>query len=215
MIGRGSRLTISTSARTYAYASRGTMTITLGRTQANRTVLIYAAPVGHKHWLWSGGKVNSAGRLRRAFGLRRTTKFTVVYRGDARDAPAITGVTLQAAAGVADGLSGYLRKTRVGGITYYVFRGSSTMVLHATVAPNKYGECLKPETQQWDTGIGWDDNIAYSCDTLDSSSHDSAPFNLAKAVGDQYRIRADFRRAAWDRANVDADGAWLYLMVVK
>jgi hypothetical protein len=208
-------LTISTRASTFAYARRSVMTITLGRTRANRTVLIYAAPVGHKRWLWGGGRVNSAGKLRKAFGLRRTTTFTVVYRGDARDAPAMASLTLQAVAGVADGLSGYDKKTKVGGITYYVFRGGHTMVLHAMVWPNKYGECLTPETQQWDAGIGWDDDTTYNCDTLDGGSHDSAPFNLAQAIGDRYRIRADYRRGARDLANLSANGPWLYLVVVK
>ena len=92
---------------------------------------------------------------------------------------------------------------------------SSMLVLHATVSPNKHGECLKPETEQWDTGAGWDDDTGYGCDTLDSGSHDSAPFNLAQAVGDRYRIRADYVRSARDLANLSADGPWLYLVVVK
>jgi hypothetical protein len=208
-------LSIRTSATTYAYASRVWLTVSLGRTRANRTVAIYAAPVGVRDWLWHRGKVNSAGKLRVYFRLTRTTTFTVVFGGDAHDAPARASRTVQALARVADGISGYYARTRVAGTIYYVFHASKLLVLHAAVSPNKHGECLKPETQQWDTGSGWDDDTAYGCDSLDSGSHDSAPFNLAQAVGDRYRIRADYVRSARDLANLSADGPWLYLTVVR
>jgi hypothetical protein len=208
-------LSIRTNATTYAYASRALLTVTLSRTHANRTVSIYAAPVGLRRWLWHKGRVGSGGKLRVYFRLTRTTTFTVVFGGDARDAPVRTSRTVNAVARVADAVSGYYKKTTVGGITYYVFHASKMLVLRATVSPNKHGECLKPETQQWDTAPGWDDDTAYGCDSLDRGSHDSAPFNLAQAVGDRYRIRADYVRGARDLANLSASGPWLYLMVVR
>jgi hypothetical protein len=208
-------LSIWTSAGTYYYSSRVWLIVTLGRTWANRTVAIYAAPVGVRAWLWRSGKVNRAGKMWVLFRLTRTTTFTAVFRGDARDAPARTSRTLQAFARVAAGLSGYSATTRIGGIPYYVFHANRTLVLRATVSPNKHGECLKPETEQWDAGSGWDDDTAYGCDSLDRSSHDRAPFNLTQAVGDRYRIRADYVRGARDRANLSTDGAWLYLTVVR
>lgn len=208
-------LSIRTSATTYAYASRVWLTVSLGRTRADRAVAIYAAPVGVRGWLWHRGKVNSAGQLRVYFRLTRTTTFTVVFGGDARDAPARASRTVQALARVADAISGYYARTRVGDTTYYLFHASKQLVLHATVSPNKRGECLKPETEQWDTGAGWDHDTAYGCDSLDGGSRDSAPFNLGRAVGDRYRIRADYVRGARDLANLSADGPWLYLAVVR
>ena len=212
---RAPALSIRTSSTSYAYSSRVWLTVRLGRTHANRMVSIYAAPVGVRDWRWRSGKVNSAGRLRVLFRLTRTTTFTVVFRGDPRDAPARASRTVYALARVADAVSGYYANTRVGGVTYYVFHANRLLVLHATVSPNKHGECLKPETQQWDTGSGWDDDTTYGCDSLDSGSHDTAPFNLAQAVGDRYRIRADYVRGKRDLANLSTDGPWLYLMVVK
>jgi hypothetical protein len=208
-------LSIRTSATTYPYSSRVWLTVTLGRTRANRMVAIYAAPVGVRNWLWHRGEVNSAGQLRVFFRLTRTTTFTVVFGGDARDAPARASRTVQAYARVVNGVSGFYALARVGGITYYVFRAKRMLVLRATVSPNKRGECLKPETEQWDKGFGWDDDTAYGCDSLDRDSHDRAPFNLAQAAGDRYRIRADYVRSARDRANLSTDGPWLYLMVVR
>ncbi len=183
-----------------------------GRTGRSRST---PRPSGCGDWLWRSGKVNSAGKLGVYFRLTRTTRFTVAFGGDARDAPARVSRTVHALAGVADGISGYYKKATVGGIAYYVFHASKMLVLRATVSPNKHGECLKPETQQWDTGSGWDDDTAYGCDSLDSGSHDRAPFNLAQAIGDRYRIRADYVRGARDLANLSADGPWLYLTVVR
>jgi hypothetical protein len=208
-------LSISTTATTYDYSTMVVLNITLGRTQANRTVLIYASLVGLKLRLWTTCKVDSTGKLQRVFRLTRTSTFTVVYKGDARDAPATASRTVNAVARVADAISGSAKKTTIRGTTYYVFHTSNMLVLHATVSPKKRGECLKPETEQWDTGPGWDDDTAYSCDRLDSGSHDSAPFNLRQAVGDRYRIRADYVRGARDLANLSADGPWLYFLVVK
>ena len=99
-------LSIRTSATTYAYSSRVWLTVSLGRTRANRMVAIYAAPAGVRGWLWHRGKVNSAGTLRVYFRLTRTTTFTVVFRGDAHDAPARVSRTVQALARVADAFSG-------------------------------------------------------------------------------------------------------------
>jgi hypothetical protein len=212
---RAPALSISTNARTYAYSTLVRLNVRLGRTRPNRRVSIYAAPVGLRRWVWYSGKVTSAGKLHRYFRLTRTTTFTVVFGGDARDAPARASRTLNAVARVANAVSGYYKKTRAGHITYYVFRSRRMLVLRATVSPNKHGECLKPETQQWTTGSGWGDSTAYGCDSLDSGSHDSAPFNLVQAVGARYRIRADYVRSRRDLANLNANGPWLYLMVVK
>ena len=112
-------------------------------------------------------------------------------------------------------MTGYFKKMKISGLTYDVYHAGGTLTLHSTVTPNKHGECLKPETEQWDTGSGWDDDTAYGCDALDGHSHDSAPFNLAQAIGDRYRIRADYVRSSRDHVNLSADGPWLYFMVVK
>ena len=82
------------------------------------------------------------------------------------------------------------------------------------MAPNKRGECLEPETEQYDKGVGWDADTKYGCDKLDSGSHDAAPFSLSLAVGDRYRIRGDYLRGK-DTANLDAQGPWLYFTVTK
>ncbi len=85
------------------------------------------------------------------------------------------------------------------GVVYDVFHGTGTLTLYSTVAPNKRGECLEPETEQYDKGVGWDADTKYGCDKLDSGSHDAAPFSLSLAVGDRYRIRGDYLRGQGHR----------------
>jgi hypothetical protein len=207
-------LSVSSAASSYHYKSQVTVTVTLGKTYASRLVSIYATPAGQPRQLWTTGQVDAAGKLSKTLVLTQTTTFTAVFAGDAQDNPATVSRTLYSVATVTDAIAGPGKRTKIDGIAYDVFRSKNTLVLHSTVAPNKHGECLEPETEQWDAGVGWDADTRYGCDTLDSASHDSAPFNLAQAVNDRYRIRADYIRGK-DHSNVDSDGGWLYFEVVS
>jgi hypothetical protein len=208
-------LSISSRVTAYPYASKVAITVTLHAKLAGRVVSIYATPAGEARRLLGTGKVNARGKISTVYRLVRTTTFTAVFAGDARDLPATAHRTLDATARVAIALSGYFRKMKISGLTYDVYHGSGTLTLHSTVTPNKHGECLEPETEQFDPGVGWDADTKYGCDTLDGESHDSAPFDLAQAVGDKYRIRADYIRSARDKTNLSADSGWLYFVVVK
>ena len=207
-------LSISSAASSYAYGTKVALTVTLGQTYANRMISIYATPAGKPAWLWATGEVDAAGKLTKSFVLTSTTTFAVVFAGDAQDSQATASRTLYSVAKVTDAVAGSSKKTRIDGITYDVFRDKGTLVLHSTVAPNKHGECLEPETEQWDAGVGWDADTKYGCDALDSASHDSAPFNLAQATNDRYRIRADYVHGK-DASNASAAGGWVYFEVVS
>jgi hypothetical protein len=207
-------LSISSAASWYRYKSQVALTVTLGKTYASRRVSIYVTPAGESRRLWTTGEVDAAGKLFKSFVLTRTTTFTVVFAGDAQDNPATASRTLYSVATVTDAITGYDRTTKIGGVAYDVFHSKDTLVLHSTVVPDKHGECLQPETEQWDAGVGWDADTKYGCDTLDVSSHDRAPFNLAQAINDRYRIRADYVHGK-DPSNSSADSGWIYFEVVS
>jgi hypothetical protein len=214
-------LSISTPADSYTYGSKVRLTVTLASTAADRVVSVYAKPAGAARKLVATGKVNAKGKLYDTYRITRTTTFTAVLAGGksaANAANAGTGAarrTVTAAALVADTLTGNYKTAKVDGQTYRVFRSSGTLTLHASVAPGKEGECLEPETEQFDAGAGWEADTKYGCDKLNRASQDSAPFSLAQAAGDRYRIRADYIRNAKDTANLSAKGPWLYFEVVK
>jgi len=208
-------MSVSTPPGGYAYGTKVTVTVTLKAKLAGGTVSLYATPAGRTRTLVEKGKVNAAGKLYPVYPLTTTTTFTAVFAGSADNAPATASRTVTPAARVTDAITGYYTTVTISGISYRVFHASGTLTLHSTVTPNKHGECLEPETEQYDAGSGWDADTTYGCDYLDSQSHDAAPFTLGQAAGDQYRVRSDYMRSAKDTTNLSSSGPWLYFEVVK
>ena len=209
-------ISVSSPVTDNPYGAQVTITVTLGRTFASRKVSLYATPAGQARRLVASGNVDARGKWYPVYSLTRTTTFTAVFAGDARDAPNSASRTLHAYARVTDRIGGYYKTSKSGsGIVYDVFHGAGTLTLYSTVAPDKRGECLQPETQQYDAGAGWDADTKYGCDKLDGKSHDTAPFSLARAAGDRYRIRGDYFRGSADTANLNAQGPWVYFTVTK
>lgn len=207
-------LSVSARVAAWPYESNAAITVTLHAKLAGRVISIYAQPAGEARTRLGTGKVNAKGKIYTVYRLVRNTTFTAVFAGDAHDLPATAHRTLNVAARVATAITGYFRKMKISGLTYDVYHASDTLTLHTTVTPNKHGQCLQPETEQFDKGSGWDADTKYGCDTLDGASHDSAPFSLGQALGDKYRIRADYVHSAHD-VNLSADSGWLYFVVVK
>jgi hypothetical protein len=210
------RIAVSSPVTDNPYGARVRLTVTLGPTFTGRRVSLYATPLGAARRLVAAGDVNAEGKWYPTYAITKTTTFTAVFSGDAHDGPNWASRTLNAYARVADRISGSYKTSKSGsGITYDIFRGSGTLTLYSTVTPDKHGECLAPESQQYDKGTGWDADTKYGCDKLDSSGHDTAPFSLSQAAGERYRIRSDYFRGSKDLANLNAQGPWLYFIVEK
>jgi hypothetical protein len=207
-------MSVTTSVGSYSYGAKVRVTVTLNAKAPGATVVLNAFPSAGKKTLVAKGKV-TGNKFYATFPVTSTTNFVASFNGDDEDAGTSASRKVTVGAKVVDGVAGYYKSTTIGGVAYRVFHGSSTLTLKATVTPNKSGECLEPETEQYDTGSGWDADTKYGCDKLDSTGHDSAPFKLSGAIGDRYRIRADFIPSAKDTTNVAANGAWVYLQVVK
>lgn len=208
-------MSVSTGKGGYAYGAKVTITVTLHAKTPGAPVRVYAEPVGQKITLISSGKVNAHGKYFATYFVTTSTTFFATFAGNAANAAAKASRHVTVTAKVADAVTGSYTTATISGVRYFVFHGAATLTLKVTVTPNKSGECVEPETQQYDAGVGWDADTKYGCDTLDSQSHDSAPFKLAQAVGSRYRIRADFIQGAKDLANLSADGPWLYFEVTK
>ncbi|HEY6495854.1 MAG TPA: carboxypeptidase-like regulatory domain-containing protein [Trebonia sp.] len=208
-------ISVSAPVTNNPYGSKVTLTVTLGPTFADRQVSLYASPYGEGRTLVATGEVNAQGKWYPTYSITRKTLFTAVFAGDSHNDPNSASLTLQAYAGVADRITGYFETTKIGGVSYDVFHGASTLTLYSTVMPAKHGECLEPETEQFESGKSWDADTKYGCDSLTSESHDTAPFTVNLAIGDRYRIRGDYIRGAKDLANLSQQGPWLYFEVVK
>jgi hypothetical protein len=208
-------ISVSSPVTDNPYGAKVTITVTLGRTFADHRVALYATPLGEPRKLVAAGHVNAKGKWYPTYSITRATTFTAVFAGDAHNAPDSASRTLTAYARVTDRIAGYDKTSKDGGVVYDDFRAAGTLTLYATVTPGKPGECLEPETQQYDAGAGWDADTKYGCDKLDHGSRDTAPFTLSRAAGDRYRIRADYLRGAKDTANLNEQGPWLYFTVTK
>jgi hypothetical protein len=208
-------MSVSTDKGGYVYGAKVTITVTLHADSASAPVKVYAEPVGQPITLIASGHVNAQGKYYATYFITKNTTFFGTFAGSQFNASAKASRHVTATARVADAVTGSYKTATISGVGYFVFHGSSTMTLKTTVTPNKSGECVEPETQQYDAGVGWDADTKYGCDTLDSQSHDSAPFKLNQAIGSRYRIRADFIKGAKDLTNLSANGPWVYFEVTQ
>ena len=208
-------ISVSSPETDNPYGAKITLTVTLKPAVAGRAVALYATPSGGPRALVATGTVDAEGKWYAPYSITRATVFTAVFAGDAHHAPVSASRTLSAYARVTGRLGGaYATSQGSDGIAYAVFHAAGTLTLYSTVAPDKAGECLEPESEQYDKGAGWDADTKYGCDKLDRDSHDTAPFSLTLAAGDRYRIRGDYLRGK-DTANLSTTGPWLYFIVAK
>jgi hypothetical protein len=210
-------LSVTTNKGSYAYGTNAKITVTLKNTVGDRAVKVYATPAGGKAKLIASGQVNAKGKFFPAYVVTKATKFTAVFAGDKANKAAKASRSVTAQASVLASLSGFKKTVKVSGVTYAVFTTKQILTLHSKVLPGKGGQCLQPETQQWDKtakGAKWDADTKYGCDSLTSDSKDTSPFNLAQAVGDKYRIRAQYVASSKDKSNLSANSVWLYFQVV-
>jgi hypothetical protein len=205
----------ATGATTSAYGKKVQVWALLGHTFADRKISIYLTPDGEPKQLLFAGNVESYGGISVVHSLTKTSTFTAVFAGDAHNLPASAAITVGVAAHVASALHGAYKTTKISGVKYFVFHGSAVMKLLATVAPDKSGECVRPERQQFSMLRGWVSDHVYGCTRLNAASQALVPFSMKGMAGPLFRIRADYVRASNDKANLSSDGGWLYFTVAK
>jgi hypothetical protein len=212
--GLPATLTVTTGATTFNYASKITVTAHLGSTYTDRTVSIYAQWLGWKtRTLLKTGRVNSAGILTVSYVAPHSTVFSVVFAGDARYSPRTVTHTVGVRANVTLTIGGYYTSKRVGGTTYRVYHHTELLRAAVAVAPNKHGQCVEIQVQQFYKNK-WHSNLTTGCGDLNSSSKVSGSFNLTEATGGTYRMRAYYIRSSTDTSNVSAYSPWAYFTVV-
>jgi sugar lactone lactonase YvrE len=204
-------LTVTTNGAVFTYEPTVRITAHLGPTYRNRSVKVYARWLGSKgSTLIKTGRVNSRGDLTVSYQTPHSTTFSVVFGGDAHYAAKTVARTVYVRANVSESISGYYGSEHVGGTLYRLYHSSDLLYASASVAPDKRGECVEFEVQEYYEGT-WNPNVATGCVRLSSSSRAAAAFGLTHAdQGYPYRIRADY---GGDTSNESGDSGWLYLMV--
>jgi hypothetical protein len=208
-------LTLTTNKTDYTYKAKVTITAHLGATYTGRTVTIYAQAFGSsgKKEIKSG-RVNNRGDLTASYSPATSTTFSAYFGGNAEDTPATVTHSVYVGAGVSMSISGYYRSEHIGSTLYRVFHHTATLKAPVTVSPNKHGECVEMEIQQYGKGT-WYPNATTVCGTLSRASKVTWIFTLAQATGGQFRMRADYIRSSRDKTNLNADSSWYYFIVVK
>jgi YVTN family beta-propeller protein len=203
-------LTLSTGGADFNYEPTIHVTAHLGTTYTNRVVAIYAQWLGSsKGILIAKGKVNSKGDLTASFRTPYSTKFTAVFSGDARYAPASVGATAGVRASVGTSISGYYATVKLNGTLYRLYHKGHDVYLGTSVTPNKHGECVKVEIQEYYNGT-WNPNAESGCVKLGTASTVTAGVSTSGAdINYPYRLRIDY---GGDTRNVANDGAWQYTL---
>ncbi|MET8856231.1 hypothetical protein [Streptomyces sp. NPDC004579] len=205
-------LTVAANASTYAYGATATVTAHLGTTYNGRTVSLYATPAGGKKTLVKTGTVDGKGNLTATYKLIGNTTFTASYAGDYRYAPATVTRAVSGQAKVAQALSGSYTTTTYSGTTYRVYHHTVQPTVTTTVSPNKAGQCVHFQVQQYYSGA-WHTLSTSGCFTLDSRSTVAARLSLTHAVNQKFRVRSEYVHSSKDTANVTTWGGWQYLTV--
>jgi hypothetical protein len=162
-------LTLTASPATSTYEPAITVTAHLGTTFTNRTVSIYARPTGGARKLLSTGKVDSRGDLTVRYRAPHSTTFSAVFAGDPRYAPLTISRSVYVRVRIAMVISDYYASKTISGLTYRLYHRSADLVANVAVAPDKSGECVKLEAQEYYQGA-WHPNTVSTCGTLNSKS---------------------------------------------
>jgi hypothetical protein len=208
-------LTLSGPA-SVSYNTAISVTAHLGATYANRTVSVYAQWDGStSKRLLKTANVNSSGNLTISYTAPHSTTFSVVFGGDAHYAAKTVTRDVGVRAFTATSIGGYYASKKAGGTTYRLFHRSSYLYVTATTAPDKSGQCVSIEVQEY-YGGAWHANETTGCSVLNGSSQLYGYLTVTNGdPGYQYRVRADYTRSATDVSNLSTDSGWQYVLVEK
>jgi hypothetical protein len=208
-------LTVSATPKTSNYGGTVRVTAHLGATYTNRRVEILGRAAGARASIvLANATVNRSGNLTVSGRVGESATFSAVFLGDARYAPTTATASVQTRAAVVMALSGFYASKRVGAVTYRLYHRAKRLTMAAAVAPNKAGECVQLQLEEYEKGV-WRDGGNSKCIVLGKTSAIGVALTLARAsVGYPYRLRVDYLRGSDDR-NLSADSGWAYFIVEK
>jgi hypothetical protein len=194
------------------YDPKISVTAQLGPTLSNRTVAIYGQPAGSAKRLLKKGTVDSSGQLTVSYTAPYTTTFTAVFSGDSLNAPKTVTHTVTVLAKTSLSVTGWYGKKSENGSTYLEYHRSGNVNVDIAVAPNKSGECVWVEGQEYYNGA-WQANMKSACAALNSASKLSGYLTAINSdSGYPYRIRVHYLPSSKDKRNAGAITGWQYLL---
>lgn len=208
-------LTLNNNGKVYAYGKDVKFTAHLGTTYKNRKVEIYADPFGSDKpkKLVKSGTVNSNGNLSVTLDLKRDTKVTATFEGDARYAPKSASSTVGARVKVSTAVSKHYKTKYNWGHTYYYFRQSKDPVFTTTMTA--YPGRKQRLQIQIHYGGAWE-TTGTEYFALDSAGKSAVQVTGEPPTGYRFRVRDSYiNSSSGDTVNSTTHGAWKYFTFTK
>ncbi|MGW6735781.1 Ig-like domain repeat protein [Streptomyces sp. NPDC055013] len=207
-------LTLNNNGKVYDYGKSVAFTAHLGTTYKNRKVEIWANPYGadKPDTLVKSGTVNSSGNISVTLTLKRKTKLTAKFAGDARYAPRTTTCTVGARVKVSTALGGHYKTKYTWNHTYYHFKQSKDPVITTTMTPYP-GRKQLLQIQIYADGV-WQ-TTAKEYFTLDSAGKSVVTLTGTPPTGHRFRVRDSYISGSGDSVNTTTYGTWKYFTFTR
>lgn len=205
-------LTLNNNGKVYAYGKDVKFTAHLGTTYKNRKVEIWADPFGgdKANKLVKSGTVNSSGNLSVTLDLKRDTKVTAKFLGDARYAPKTATSTVGAKVKVSTAVSKHYKTKYTWGHTYYYFKKSKNPVFTTTMTAYP-GRKQRMEFEVYYQGTWYDLGSDYF--GMTSAGVSAVELTGEHETGYRMRVRSSYiNSSSGDTVNSTTHGAWKYFI---
>ncbi|MEU2420263.1 Ig-like domain repeat protein [Streptomyces sp. NPDC007851] len=205
-------LTLDNNGKVYAYGKDVKFTAHLGTTYKNRTVELWADPFGSDkpNKLVKSGKVDSHGNLSVVLDLKRDTKVTAKFSGDARWQPRSVSSSVGAKVSISMSVSRQYKSKKAWGQTYYYFHKTKNP-LFTTKMPYYTGRAQRFDFQVYYQGRWYSDTSQYFALATSGISQVEFGGNHKSDVGWRFRVRSDYiNGSSGDTVNSTTYGAWKY-----
>lgn len=207
-------LSLTVTPATASYGQAVTFNAHLANTAgrpSSSTVTVYAQQAGSTtRTVIASGPVNASGNIGGTAHFTKSTTVYAVYSGDTDNAAVTVTKTVNVYAKVTAAIGGYYG-TKPG---YRLYHHTARLNLSAAVAPDKTGECVQFQVQQY-VNKAWRAVITTGCATLNSKSRAGGSLPVSRyALSVPYRVRAVYVRGK-DTTNLGAASGFLYFLVEK
>ncbi|MEU1306607.1 Ig-like domain repeat protein [Streptomyces shenzhenensis] len=203
-------LTLTNNGKVYSYGADVKFTAHLGTTYKNRKVEIWADPFGgdKPNKLVKSGTVNSGGNLSVTLDLKRDTKVTAKFAGDARYQPRSASSTVGARVKVSTAVSGQYKKKSTWGHTYHFFRKSKDPLFTTTMSAYP-GRKQRLALQVYYDGHWYGAGSDYFA--LSSTGVSKVWLGGTHDTGWRFRVRSSYvNGSSGDTVNSTTHSAWKY-----
>ncbi|MER8028950.1 Ig-like domain repeat protein [Streptomyces bauhiniae] len=210
-------LSLNNNGKVYSYGKDVKFTAHLGKTYKNRTVEIWADPYGadKPNKLVKSGKVNSHGDLAVTLDLRRDTKLTAKFAGDARTATASATSTVWTRVSVSLTTAKQYKSVKAYGQTYAYFH-KSTDPRFITKMPYYKGRSHRLDIQVYYQGTWYDAGSEYFGLGTNGVSEVRYTGDHGQEVGYRLRVRSSYvNGSSGDSVNSTTYGSWKYFLFTK